>query len=164
MSRLDSVIRRLQAQRDCLEMAAGLIDGIPGPVLEFGLGNGRTYDHLREILPKREIYVFDRQIAAHPACIPDDEHMFLGELHDTLPGALERIGQQAALMHFDIGSGDKAANEKLARWIVPRANGLMARGGIAVTDQELTGTAWIPIDLPDGVPAERYFMYRQDAS
>ena len=86
MSRLDSFIRRLQAQRACLEMAAGLIDGVAGPVLEFGLGNGRTYDHLREVLPAREIYVFDRQIAAHPDCIPDDEHMFLGELHDTLPG------------------------------------------------------------------------------
>ena len=164
MSRLDSVIRRLQAQRACLEMAAGLIDGVAGPVLEFGLGNGRTYDHLREVLPAREIYVFDRQIAAHPDCIPDDKHMFLGELRDTLPGTFERIGQQAALMHFDIGSGDKAANEKLAQWIVPQVNELMAPGGIAVADQELTDTVWTRIDLPDGVPAERYFMYRQDAS
>ena len=67
-------------------------------------------------------------------------------------------------MHFDIGSGDEAANEKLARWIVPQVNELMAPGGIAVADQELTGTAWTRIDLPDGVPAKRYFMYRQDAS
>ena len=64
MSRLDSFIRRMQGQRDCLNRAAELIAGIPGPVLELGLGNGRTYDHLKEILPDREIFVFDRRIAA----------------------------------------------------------------------------------------------------
>ena len=51
MSRLDSFIRRLEAQRACLALAAGRIGGLPGPVLELGLGNGRTYDHLRELLP-----------------------------------------------------------------------------------------------------------------
>ena len=58
MSRLDSFIRRLEAQRACLEYAAGQIRDLPGPVLELGLGNGRTYDHLRELLPEREIFVF----------------------------------------------------------------------------------------------------------
>ena len=60
VSRLDSFIRRLQAQRACLDMAAGLIADIDGLVLELGLGNGRTYDHLRETLPGREIYVCER--------------------------------------------------------------------------------------------------------
>ena len=67
MSRLDSVIRRLAAQRACLEAAARLIAELPGPVLEVGLGNGRTFDHLREILPGREIFALDRRIAAHLA-------------------------------------------------------------------------------------------------
>ena len=31
-----------------------------GPVIELGLGNGRTYDHLRERLPGRRIIAFDR--------------------------------------------------------------------------------------------------------
>ncbi len=65
MSRLDSVIRRLQAQRACLNKAAGLVGGLPGAVLELGLGNGRTFDHLREILPGREIFVLEREVAAH---------------------------------------------------------------------------------------------------
>ncbi len=60
MSRLDSFIRRLKAQRACLGLAAELIRDVPGPLLELGLGNGRTYDHLREIMPGREIYVFER--------------------------------------------------------------------------------------------------------
>ena len=70
MSRLDSFIRRLEAQRACLNRAAALISGIDGTVLELGLGNGRTYDHLRELFPDREIYVCERRVAAHPACVP----------------------------------------------------------------------------------------------
>jgi hypothetical protein len=65
MSRLDSFIRRLRAQRACLNRAAELIKNLPGPVLEFGLGNSRTYDHLRELVPERDIYVFDLRLAAH---------------------------------------------------------------------------------------------------
>ena len=106
MSRLDSVIRRLTAQRDCLGLAAELIAQTQGHVLELGLGNGRTFDHLRSILPRREIFCFDRQVAAHPDCIPDDAHLFLGELEATLPQAVARLGAGAALVHVDIGSGD----------------------------------------------------------
>ena len=84
MSRLDSFIRRLEAQRACLDHAAQLIGGLPGNVLEFGLGNGRTYDHLRSRFSGREIYVFDRQVAAHPDCIPPSDRLFIGEFLDTL--------------------------------------------------------------------------------
>ena len=94
MSRLDSAIRRLEAQRDCLALAADLTADIPGPVLELGLGNGRTFDHLRNLVPEREIFVFDRQINAHPDCIPDDRHMFLGDFLETVPAAPARIGAQ----------------------------------------------------------------------
>ena len=67
MSRLDSFIRRLEAQRACLDLAARRSPICRGPVLELGLGNGRTYDHLRELLPLREIFVFERDVRAHPA-------------------------------------------------------------------------------------------------
>ncbi len=59
MSRLHGAIRRLTAQRDALDLAARMIADVPGSVLEFGLGNGCTYDHLREILSKRDVYVFE---------------------------------------------------------------------------------------------------------
>ena len=42
MSRLDSFIARMQAQRDCLNFLKPKIDALPGPILEVGLGNGRT--------------------------------------------------------------------------------------------------------------------------
>ena len=60
MSRLDSMIRRLEAQRDGVAWAALKLVGVPGDILEIGLGNGRTYDHLRETFPDREIWVIDR--------------------------------------------------------------------------------------------------------
>ena len=50
MSRLDSMLRRLTAQRDGLNWAAAQIETLSGEVLDMGLGNGRTYDHLREVL------------------------------------------------------------------------------------------------------------------
>ena len=58
MSRLDSMIRRLTAQRICIDLALDFISDVDGPVLELGLGNGRTYDHLREHSEGREIFVF----------------------------------------------------------------------------------------------------------
>lgn len=160
MSRLDSFIRRVSAQRDCLNLAAGLVAGVPGPVLELGLGNGRTYDHLRELFPDREIFVFDRRVAAHPACIPDDDHLFLGDIAETLPAALDRIGAKAALAHCDMGTGEKDSNAKLAAFIAPAVGALMAPGGIVISDQQYSVPGWTALTLPDGVRPGRYFINR----
>ena len=160
MSRLDSAIRRLKAQRLCLEHAVGLIRGVPGPVVELGLGNGRTYDHLRQILPDREIFALDRQMDAHPDCIPDAAHLILGDFADTLPGALGRIGTRAALVHADTGTGDAARNAKLAAWLAPHLVALAAPGGIILSDQDLAALARYALPLPDGVPTGRYYLYR----
>jgi len=160
MSRLDSFIRRVSVQRDCLNHVAGLIAGVRGPVLELGLGNGRTYDHLRELLPDREIFVFDRRVAAHPDCIPDEKHMILGDIGETLPGGLARIGEPAALAHTDIGTGDAEANAQIAAFLGRTLPPLMATGSLIVSDQNLNPEGWTRLPLPDGVPAERYFIYR----
>ncbi|MCP5373262.1 MAG: hypothetical protein H6907_16160 [Hyphomicrobiales bacterium] len=160
MSRLDSFIRRVTAQRDCLNHVAGLVAAVPGPVLELGLGNGRTFDHLREIMPGREIFVFDRQVAAHPDCIPDDRHMVLGDIAETLPGGLARIGAPAALAHTDIGTGDEAANARIAAFLAAALPPLMAPGSVIVSDQKMAPAGWTALPLPDGVPAGRYFIYR----
>ncbi|MHA1108448.1 MAG: class I SAM-dependent methyltransferase [Alphaproteobacteria bacterium] len=160
MSRLDSFIRRMIAQRDCLALVAEMIGNVPGPVIEFGLGNGRTYDHLRELLPGREIFVFDRQVAAHPDCIPDDAHMILGDIPASLDGALARIIAPAALAHSDIGSGDTAANGVLAESLGAALDGLMAPGGIVISDQLFHVPGWSPVALPPEVAAGRYFISR----
>lgn len=160
MSRLDSFIRRVTAQRDCLNMTAEMIRDLPGPVLELGLGNGRTFDHLRELLPGREIFVFDRRVAAHPDCIPDDAHMILGNITETLATAKDRIGEPAALAHCDMGTGDKEENRRIIAKIAPALDALMRRGGIVVSDQEYNVPNWTPLPLPDGVAPGRYYISR----
>ncbi len=160
MSRLDSAIRRLEAQRLCLDEAAVLVDGRPGHILEIGLGNGRTYDHLRCLFPERNIYCFDRRIAAHPDCIPDDGHMFLGDLAVTLPLAAHRLGPSAILAHADIGSGDRQASLELACRLAVALPPLLAGGAVVMGDQPLPSTAWTTLDLPAGVARGRYHIYR----
>jgi hypothetical protein len=160
MSRLDSFIRRLTAQRDCLDMAARLVEGVAGPVLELGLGNGRSYDHLRTLFPTRDIFVFDRQVAAHPDCRPDARHMILGDFAETLPGALGRIGAPAALIHCDVGSGEADANRRLALLLAPLLVPLATPGAVVLADQEMLVPTWQPLALPPGVKPGRYFMWR----
>lgn len=162
MSRLDSMIRRLEAQRATLNAAAERIRGRAGVVLEFGLGNGRTYDHLREILPGRDIYVFDRQVAAHPDCVPPDDRLYLGDLFETLPQAVADLGGQGALAHLDIGTGDKLESVALSQRAAPMVAELLAIGGVVVSDQPLDGfTAFAPLPLPEGVKAGRIFLYER---
>lgn len=160
MSRLDSFIRRVSAQRDCLNHAAGLARNKSGPILELGLGNGRTYDHLRHLFPDRDIYVFDRHVMAHPDCIPDDDHMIIGDFLDTVPRALERTGQKAVLAHCDIGSGDKELTAKLAANLERHLPGLLTADAIIVSDQAFNVEGWIPLALPDGIAPGRYYLYQ----
>jgi hypothetical protein len=163
MSRLDSFIRRLLAQRECLALAARLIAGVPGPVLELGLGNGRTFDHLREILPGREIFAFDRQALAHPDCVPAADRLVLGDFCDTLPEALRRIGAPAALAHADVGTGVATADAETIRLLAEALPPLMRPDGVIVSDQRLDPPGWNLEAGPAGVAAGRYFLYRGPA-
>ena len=159
MSRLDSAIRRLTSQKIALEWAARKATRMNGIILELGLGNGRTYDHLREILPNREIYVFEREIAAHPDCIPEENFQFLGDFRDSLPRAKKRLGANSVLAHLDIGTGEKQASQQLAEQIGPLVLGLMKRESIIVSDQELTAWSHMRIEPPSNIPTGRIFIY-----
>jgi S-adenosyl-L-methionine methyltransferase len=161
VSRLDSFIRRLEAQRACLDLAVARIADLPGPVLELGLGNGRTYDHLREALPAREIFVFEREVRAHPADLPDSHHLLLGDFRETLPKATDRLPGKAALVHADIGSGDREATADLARWLSGALPVLLCAGAWVVADQPLRHRSLVAQPLPEGITANRYFLYRR---
>ena len=161
MSRLDSFIRRLEAQRACLDRAAELIRGVDGEVLELGLGNGRTYDHLRELFPDREIYVCERRVAAHPDCVPPPERLILGDMRETLAAARARFERRVACAHFDVGTGDAAANLALAAALAPKIVPLLCAGGVLVSDPEIDRAEFEALPLPDGVAAGRYHLYRR---
>ncbi|MBM85949.1 MAG: hypothetical protein CMM47_08000 [Rhodospirillaceae bacterium] len=161
MSRLDSAIRRLTAQKIALAWAKNQVLGRPGPVLELGLGNGRTYDHLREILgATREIFVFEREIRAHPDCVPDDDHLFLGDFTDTLPRALACLGSTALIAHLDIGTGDKRRSTNLANRIRADVEALLGPGAVAVSDQKVGSWENRRAVLPDGIPEGRIHLYQ----
>ena len=161
MSRLDSFIRRLEAQRACLDRAAELVAGLDGVALELGLGNGRTYDHLRELFPGRDIYVCERRVAAHPDCIPPADRLLLGDMFETLPAARARLEGRVALAHFDAGTGDAAANIALAAGLRPLIVPLLCAGGVLATQQEMGCPELATLPLPDGVAVGRYHLYRR---
>jgi len=160
LSRLNSFLRRLQAQRDCLDHAVALTGGLPGPVFELGLGNGRTYDHLRESCPDREIFVFERKVCAHPDCVPEAEHLFEGPVEATLKAARARFAGRVALAHADLGSGHPEVDARTAATISAALPPLMVPGGIIVSDQELSFPAAEALPPPAGVQPGRYFIYR----
>ncbi|WP_169566535.1 class I SAM-dependent methyltransferase [Sneathiella limimaris] len=161
MSRLDSFIRRVSAQRDCLNQVAEDLKGTEGSILEFGLGNGRTYDHLRSLFGAEDIYVFERKVNAHPDCIPDDEHLILGDVLETLPTAKDRIGRSVRLAHCDIGTGDKEASLKLAAQMSVYLDQLLHRGAYVVSDQPQEVEGWEAQPLPENVAPGRYHIYRK---
>jgi hypothetical protein len=160
-SRLESFIRRLEAQRCGLDWAAAAIADMPGPVLEIGLGNGRTYSHLRARLPGRSIFAFDRVLVAHPTCVPPAGFFVLGELTETLPAFARRGEAPAALVHADIGSNDTTATRLLARWLGTAVAPLLASGGLVLSDQSIKAEALESAALPAVIPAGRYFAYRR---
>lgn len=157
MSRLDSFIRRLEAQRACLDFSIRNL--VPGAVLELGLGNGRSYDHLRERLG-RTIYALDRQLSAHPDCVPTE--LILGDFRDTLPRLASRIGRSVALVHADTGSGDEAASRAQALTLPALVDPLLVDGAIVVSDQDMQ-PGWEALPLPEGVAPGRYFIWRYAA-
>lgn len=161
VSRLDSFIRRLEAQRACLDHAAALIGGLNGVVLELGLGNGRTYDHLRELFPSRDIYVCERRVAAHPDCTPSPDRLILGDMRDTLPTARAPLGGRVVLAHLDVGTGDAVANRALAAELTPLIVPLLCAGGVLVSDPPHDDADLEALPLPDGVAPGRYHLYRR---
>lgn len=163
MSRLDSFIRRLEAQRRILGWAAAAIEGRDGLVLELGLGNGRTYDHLREILPGRAIYAFERKVSANPRSMPPADALVLGDMRETLPAFAVRHDRTAVLIHVDATTGVPERDRIELAWLPGHVAALAADGALVVSGSELDHPALRPTALPEGVPEGRYFAYRRSA-
>ncbi|MHC1551670.1 class I SAM-dependent methyltransferase [Phyllobacterium sp. K27] len=156
MSRLDSFIRRMTAQRDTLNHICDSVKNREGPVIELGLGNGRTYDHLRERFPDRRIIAFDRAVGAHKCSTPEPENLVIGEIRDT---AQRFIGIGAALVHADIGTGYDEKDAVTLTWLPELAAALLAPQGIVASGLELKHPALKQLPLPDSVKPGRYFLY-----
>ena len=161
-SRLDLFVDRMVSQRACLDHAARAVADLQGPVLELGLGNGRTYHHMCHIMPEREIFVFERAIASHPDSTPPDDRVMLGDVHDTLPMALARFGATAALIHADLGGHNREKNDLFARAISPSVEPLLAVGGLMVASDRMYFEGLVEQPLPEGAVEGRCFIYRRE--
>lgn len=160
MSRLDSFIRRLKAQRACLNHALTLVRDVPGPIFELGLGNGRTFDHLREHGAGREIFAFERKVAAHPESTPGPKFLFEGPIEESIPAAVTRFQRTVALIHADLGSGRPEIDQKTSAFLAKQVPGLLRPGGIILSDQPLEIAGAEVLALPEGVAPGRYSFFR----
>jgi hypothetical protein len=156
MSRLDSFIRRMRAQRAVLEEAAALVEGRPGPVVDLGLGAGRTFDHLVALFPDRPVFAFDQFVQAALPVLPAPDRLVLGDIRETLPLALHRLGAPAALIHNDLGSADPVMNAGVAAWLAPAILAIAGPDAIVVSSFPLPFPAARLLPLPAEVPPHRY--------
>ncbi len=160
-SRLDYFIDRMVSQRACLDHAASLTKGMAGPAFELELGNGRTYHHMRKIMPDRDIYVFERAIASHPDSTPPMEMILLGDVYDTLPEALKRFGATASVIHADLGGHNLTKNDEFAQNVSPLIGPMLAVGGLMVASDKMYFATLTEIELPDDAVLGRCFIYQR---
>lgn len=160
MSRLESFIRRMTAQRAMLDAAAELVRDLDGPVVDLGLGAGRTYDHLAALFPDRAVFAFDTLTQSALGVLPPADRLVMGDIRDTLPFALARLGAPAALVHNDLGSADAVGNEAIAHWLAPAVEAIARPDAIVVTSFPLPFRRSVQLPRPDGVAAGRYHLVR----
>jgi hypothetical protein len=166
LTRLERFMARTSAQRACIDHAAARIGTLPGDVWEVGLGNGRTYDHLRDRFAGRDIVVFDREVAAHPECVPPDNLMRLGDFRETIPAEVARREGRVAVIHADIGTANIDKSRAMGRWLTPHFVRALAPGGFLIGDQPMEDAALAPVALAEidgagSLPADAYFCYRK---
>jgi S-adenosyl-L-methionine methyltransferase len=166
VSRLDSHIRQKLAQRDSIDLAAGWLAETAGWIVEFGLGTGRSYSHLSERFPGREVFCFDRRDISHPRSRPPADHLLLGEIADVLadPTLHRRFAARVALLHLDLGYGGPE-DETLPEEVMESVHGWLAPGAVVLSDQHLAlQPHWrlTPAETTGAVAhADRYFVYRR---
>lgn len=163
MSRLDVFINRMVSQRACLDFAIEATKGMDGPVFELGLGNGRTFDHMRERMPERDIFVFERKVESNPASTPEESMTILGDVRETLPQSLDRFGPTAQLIHADLGGHNLEKNVAFAKTISPLIEPMLAVGGLMVSSDRMFFDALTEIPIPETAVPGRCFIYRRDA-
>lgn len=149
---LTRMIARLTAQRIALDWALDTVADRSGPVLEIGLGKGRTYDHLRRARGTDGVLAFDRWLRVGPDLAPPEDRLFLGDFRDTLPEAARRFGRCAVLAHADFGSPDRTHDAAQAAWLAPALEPLLLPGAVVLADRPLDGPGWRALQLPDTGP------------
>ena len=148
----------MSAQRDILNDLMSRVETIPGAIFEFGLGSGRTYDHLREIFPERRIIVFESESKGLPLQRVAPENLRLGDIRTTSSSLPDGC---AALIHTDIETGVADVDAELTTWLPGLVGRLLVPGGYAATSADLLDPRLRRCPLPHGVPDGRYHVLRR---
>ncbi len=82
------------------------------------------------------------------------------QFDDTVPAALARIGEPAALAHFDVGTDDPVADFELAAWLSAVADPLVRPGGIVVSDRAMPNPRWASLPPPPRGADDIHVLYR----
>jgi len=72
----------------------------------------------------------------------------------------DRLQHKAALAHIDMGTGDVAANHRLAGELAPLLAPLLRAGAIVASEPPIELPGWLALPLPIGVREDRYHLYR----
>lgn len=165
-SRLERMIARLVTQRALLNHVAERVDARPGPILEIGLGKGRTYTHLKKLFPDRRIWAFDFEIHAPAHSQPPAAAVFLGDFRESLQSCWATIDAAPVFMHADIGTESRKADAALARFVGAVAAEKLSPGGYLLGDRDmaadgLASVAPPDVPLPDGIAPWPYFLLRK---
>ena len=107
MSRLDSFIARMQAQRDCLNFLKPAVDALPGPILEIGTHKGRS----------TVLLATARRDSGRDGLVVtmDISHEFLAEARETIAAA--GLGSRVLIL--------QGTREALAGAVPPMTPGLV---------------------------------------
>ena len=161
MSRLEDLTHRFLTQQAALNRAVELIEPMEGIVVELGLGKGRSFDHLRERLPGREIYVFDYELSCEPECAPPREFLVFGEITRTLPAFCRQFAGQAVLVHADIGTRQRAQDMALFKVVADSLDNLLKQGAVVVSDRPMDKAPWNRLPELREMEHFPYYMYRK---
>ena len=160
MSRLEDLTHRFLTQQAALNRAVDMIEGLDGIVVELGLGKGRSFDHLRERLPNRDIYVFDHELSCEPEFAPPPAFWMFGEITSTLPAFCRRFAGQAILVHSDIGTRERADALPLVTFVTEHLGRLLKKDGIVASDRPMAELTWEALPALREMEQFPYYMYR----
>ena len=161
MSRLENLIHRFTSQKRHLDRAIELIAETQGIVVEIGLGSGRTFDHLREKLPGRELFTFDYRVETHPGCQPTKEQAILGDISETLPPFSQSQVKKAALVHVDIGTKNREEDKVRYASLTDSFCQLLVPGGLLISDRELFTDELTALEKFDVDQQWAYYSYKK---
>ena len=161
MSRLEDLTYRFLTQWAVLDRAVEIIAELDGIIVELGLGKGRTFDHLRERMPDREIFVFDHELSCEREFAPSSEFWVFGDIKSTLPKFCEPRRGKVALVHSDIGSRDRKRDMPLVEFVAGHLSLIMKDGGVIASDRPMPGNGWSILPELQEMKRFPYYMYRK---